>query len=93
MADVVERLQQQGLHPSPLPLGLLNVGEPDGCVLCNTCNSFPCKMHAKSDADVCCIRPLLLQPNVTLWTKAYAKRLITCASGTTVRRGGDRSER
>ena len=45
-----------GLHPSPLPLGLLRPGEPDGCMLCNTCNSFPCKVHAKSDADVCCVR-------------------------------------
>ena len=35
---IVDQLQQQGLHPSPLPLGLL-----EGCVLCNTCNSFrPC---------------------------------------------------
>ena len=33
----------QGLHPSPLPLGLLRPGEPGGCVLCNTCNSFPCQ--------------------------------------------------
>jgi choline dehydrogenase-like flavoprotein len=84
MADVVERLRQQGLHPSPLPLGLLNVGQPEGCVRCRTCNSFPCKMHAKSDADVCCIRPLLRQPNVTLWTHAYANRLITCGAGRTV---------
>ena len=61
MAAIVERLRAQGLHPSPLPLGLIRPGEPDGCVLCNTCNSFPCKIHAKSDADVCCVRPALRQ--------------------------------
>jgi choline dehydrogenase-like flavoprotein len=84
MADIVEALRRQGLHPSPLPLGLLRPGEADGCILCNTCNSFPCKVHAKSDADVCCVRPALLQPNVTLWTNACARRLITNGNGSTV---------
>ena len=54
----------QGLHPSPLPLGLLRVGEDDGCILCSTCNSFACKLHAKSEADVCCVRPAIQRPNV-----------------------------
>jgi choline dehydrogenase-like flavoprotein len=52
--------------------------------LCNTCNSFACKVHAKSEADVCCIRPALRQPTVTLWTHAYARRLITNGSGQSV---------
>ena len=43
MAEIVEQLRAQGLHPSPLPLGLLRPGEADGCILCNTCNSFPCR--------------------------------------------------
>ena len=81
MATLVEQLRLQGLHPSPLPLGLLRPGEPDGCILCNTCNSFPCKVHAKSDADVCCVRPAIQRPNVTLWTNALARRIITDASG------------
>jgi choline dehydrogenase-like flavoprotein len=94
MAQIVTSLRKQGLHPSPLPLGLLRPGEPDGCVLCNTCNSFPCKVHAKSDADVCCVRHALLHPNVTLWTNARARRLRTCASGrkveaVEVERGGE----
>ena len=66
MANIVSELRAMGLHPSPLPLGLLRPGEPDGCVLCNTCNSFPCKVHAKSDADVCCVRHAIQRPNVTL---------------------------
>ncbi len=76
MAEIVEKLRRQGLHPSPLPLGLLRVGEDDGCILCSTCNSFVCKRHAKSEADVCCIRPAIQRPNVTLWTNACARRLI-----------------
>jgi len=81
MAAIVSKLRGQGLHPSPLPLGLLRLGEPDGCVLCNTCNSFPCRIHAKSEADVCGIRPALRRPNVTLWTRACATRLLTDPSG------------
>jgi choline dehydrogenase-like flavoprotein len=81
MAAIVEKLRGLGLHPSPLPLGLRNPGQPDGCVLCNTCNSFPCKLEAKSEADVCCVRPALKRPNVTLWTNALARRLITDPSG------------
>jgi choline dehydrogenase-like flavoprotein len=81
MAEIVEKLRAQGLHPSPLPLGLLRPGEEDGCILCNTCNSFACKLHAKSEAEVCCIRPALTRPNVTLWTNACARRLITDRQG------------
>ena len=84
MATIVEQLRGLGLHPSPLPLGLLRPGAQDGCQLCNTCNSFPCKVHAKSDADVCCIRPILQHPTVTLWTNAFARRLLTNGAGRTV---------
>ena len=79
MAAIVAQLQSFGLHPSPLPLGLR-----DGCILCDTCNSFPCKLHAKGDADVCCVRPALERPNVELWANTFAKRLITNADGTRV---------
>ena len=81
VAAIVERLRGLGLHPSPLPLGVLRPGEPGGCVLCNTCNSFPCKIHAKSDAEVCCIREALQRPTVSLWTNAFARRLLTDPSG------------
>jgi choline dehydrogenase-like flavoprotein len=84
MDAIVGALRRQGLHPSPLPLGLLNPGDAGGCILCNTCNSFPCKLDAKSDADVCGIRPALRHGNVTLWTNALARRLLTNARGTAV---------
>jgi choline dehydrogenase-like flavoprotein len=81
MADIVERLQRQGLHPSPLPLGLVRPGEPDGCILCDTCNSFPCRLHRKSDAEVLCVEHAVRQPTVTLWTHATACRLIAAPTG------------
>jgi choline dehydrogenase-like flavoprotein len=76
---IVEQLTARGLHPSPLPLGLR-----ENCIFCNTCNSFPCKIDAKSDADVCGVRPATQNPNVTLWINAIARKLITDASGTKI---------
>jgi len=76
MALIVDQLRHQGLHPSPLPLGIR-----DGCIFCSTCNSFACKVHAKSEAEVCCVQPALQHPNVDLWTNTYAKRLITNPAG------------
>jgi choline dehydrogenase-like flavoprotein len=81
MAVIVEQLQARGLHPSPLPLGLMRVGEAGGCILCATCNSFPCQLQAKSDAELCAVREATLQPTVTLWTDAFARQLFTDASG------------
>ena len=73
---IAEQLRAQGLHPSPLPLALR-----ENCVYCNTCNSFPCKIHAKADADVCAVRPATASGNVTLWVNASARKLITDRSG------------
>ena len=84
MEEIVVRLRAMGLHPSPLPLGLQRPGEENGCILCNTCNSFACKVHAKSEADVVCVRPALRRPNVTLWTNACVNRLVTDATGTRI---------
>jgi len=76
VGSIVEQLKAQGLHPSPLPLGLR-----ENCVFCNTCNSFPCKIHAKSDADVCAVRPATASGNVTLWVNATARKLVTDSTG------------
>lgn len=84
MAALVDKLRQMGLHPSALPLGLIHPGEPGGCILCNTCNSFPCQIHKKSDAEVCAVAPALTTGNVELWTNAKAERLLTNAAGTAV---------
>ena len=84
MEVIVRKLREMGLHPAPLPLGLQRPGEEDGCQLCNTCNSFACKVHAKSEADVICVRPAARRKNVTLWTNACATHLMTDASGTRV---------
>ena len=81
--DLSNRLKKQGLHPFFYPMGV-DLREGGACVRCNTCDGFPCKVHAKSDAEVCCIRPSLQSATVTLWTNTYAIRLITDESGRTI---------
>jgi choline dehydrogenase-like flavoprotein len=78
---LVDDLRAMGLRPSALPLGVLSPGEPAGCVLCNTCNSFPCQRGAKSDAEVCAVAPATARANVSLWTGANARRVLTSPDG------------
>jgi choline dehydrogenase-like flavoprotein len=76
VGEIAGQLRARGLNPSPLPLGLR-----ENCIFCNTCNSFPCKIHAKSDAEVCGVAPATAAGNVTLWVNATARSLITDRSG------------
>jgi choline dehydrogenase-like flavoprotein len=50
------------------------------------CDGYPCLVHAKSDAEVIAVRPLLDRPNVTLLVDAEVTKLETDASGHTVAR-------
>lgn len=77
-----------GLNPFHAPLGVvLDEKHPrlSPCIRCNTCDGFPCLVHAKSDAQVLCVDPALQYPNVTLLTNALVKRLETDNSGREVR--------
>ena len=77
-----------GLRPFHVPLGImLDEGRPERspCIRCNTCDGYPCLLHAKSDAQVCCVDPALGHPNVSLLTGAFVERLETTASGRDVR--------
>ena len=80
MEELSQRLRMQGLHPAPLPVGV-DYGPGGGCVHCMTCDAFPCRVFAKSDADIRAVRPALASPNVELWTNAYAARVIASPSG------------
>ena len=76
----VQGLREQGLHPSYLPLGLVDPGN-GGCVLCSTCNSFPCQVRGKADTDVVCVSDAVKADNVDLWTGARVERLVTDGPG------------
>jgi choline dehydrogenase-like flavoprotein len=73
-------LQEQGLHPFFLPLGI-DLRLNGKCIRCKTCDGFPCQVNAKADADLCCVRPALEHDNVKLMTRARVHRLLTDGSG------------
>ena len=77
-------LTAAGYHPFHAPCGILldEARRPaSACIRCATCDGFPCLVHAKSDAEVIAVRPLLDNPNVTLLTSAEVVRLETSPSG------------
>jgi choline dehydrogenase-like flavoprotein len=74
MAELADALRAQDLHPFFLPLGI-DLREGGACIRCKTCDGFPCRVLAKSDADVCCVRPALQRPGITLMTRTHAVRL------------------
>ncbi|MDB5074697.1 MAG: putative oxidoreductase [Chloroflexi bacterium] len=72
-----------GVHPFDLPMGIdLRTG--GACIRCKTCDGFPCRVQAKSDAEVCALRPALQTGQVHLLTRAFARRLLTDTTGTRV---------
>lgn len=87
MRQLYDDLTKAGFHPFPAPCSIL-LNEKNSafskCIRCNTCDGFPCLVHAKADAEVVGVRPALKFPNVTLLTNAQALKLTTNASGNTV---------
>jgi choline dehydrogenase-like flavoprotein len=93
-------LARAGLRPFHVPLGvMLDESHPhrSRCIRCDTCDGFPCLVHAKSDAQVVCVDPALTHANVTLRVNTEVLRLETSASGrevtTVVARSNGREER
>ncbi|HEY1346861.1 MAG TPA: GMC family oxidoreductase [Streptosporangiaceae bacterium] len=82
--QISDDLAQGGYHPFHAPCGIM-LNEADRprstCIRCTWCDGYPCLVHAKSDADVIAVRPLLGRPNVTLVTGAEVTRLETDSSG------------
>jgi choline dehydrogenase-like flavoprotein len=82
--ELYDSLESAGYHPFPAPTGIL-LNELDRanspCIRCDSCDGFPCLVHAKADAETVCVRPALQHPNVTLVTDAEVKRLNTSNSG------------
>jgi choline dehydrogenase-like flavoprotein len=98
IAEIAAGLEQGGYHPFHAPCGIL-LDEADRprstCIRCTWCDGYPCLVHAKSDAEVIAVRPVLGASNVTLLTGAEVTRLETgpdgrAVTGVAVSRGGDR---
>ena len=80
IAALSDRLRASGLQPYPLPMAV-DLREGGRCIRCKTCDGFPCKLHAKGDAEVCLVRPALAAGNIELWTNARARRILTDSAG------------
>jgi choline dehydrogenase-like flavoprotein len=83
IARMAGRFRSQGFHPSALPLAV-DFRRDGKCILCKTCDGFPCKLGAKNDAETCLIEPALRSQRVELWTGAFARRLLLSPDGRTV---------
>ena len=85
--QLFDDLTAAGYHPFPAPCAVMmderNMAYST-CIRCQTCDGFPCLVHAKSDAEVVAVRPALEFPNVTLLRNATALKLETDATGTAV---------
>src|SRR3974390_137500 len=85
--ELFNDLKAAGYHPFPAPCGVMlnerNMAYSK-CIRCQTCDGYPCLVHAKSDAEVVAVRPALEFPNVTLLRNAKAVKLETSADGKVV---------
>ena len=87
LQEIGDALKAGGYHPFSAPVGIM-LDEADrarsACIRCAWCDGYPCLVHAKADADVIAVRPLLDQPNVTLLVNAEVVKLETDPAGRTV---------
>jgi choline dehydrogenase-like flavoprotein len=85
--QISDELAKEGYQPFHAPCGILldEASRPRStCIRCAWCDGYPCLVHAKSDAEVIAVRPVLGQPNVTLVTGAEVTKLETGGSGRAV---------
>jgi choline dehydrogenase-like flavoprotein len=98
LQEISDTLAKHGYHPFNAPVGIM-LDEADRgrstCMRCAWCDGYPCMVHAKADAEVVAVRPLLGLPNVTLLTNAEVVQLETDpagrrVTGVVVQRDGNR---
>ena len=80
-----DNFKAAGYHPFPAPCAIM-LNEKNmpfsKCIRCQTCDGFPCLVHAKADAEMIGVRPAIEFPNVTLMRNAKALKLNTNPAGT-----------
>jgi choline dehydrogenase-like flavoprotein len=84
VAELAEAMERQGLRPFTMPMGV-DLRDGGACLRCRTCDGFPCRVGAKSDAEVRAMRPALASPTVRLLTRTTVVRLEASADSRRVR--------
>ncbi|MBX7259246.1 MAG: GMC family oxidoreductase, partial [Candidatus Hydrogenedentes bacterium] len=85
--EIADGLKAQGHNPFPMPVGImLDEKNPrtSKCIRCDSCDGFPCLLHAKADAQTVCVEPALSHPNVSMMTNAYVSSLKCNGTGRAV---------
>lgn len=87
VAETLRRLSEQGVHPVTTAMGV-DLRPGGRCIRCGTCDGFPCRWDAKSDAEICALEPAVATGRVRVVEGAYVDRLETDASGRIARATG-----
>jgi choline dehydrogenase-like flavoprotein len=80
IADLAARLRAQGVSPSANAMGV-DRRAGGSCIRCATCDGFPCRVDAKSDAETCGVDPAIASGHARLLTGMRVRRIVTDASG------------
>lgn len=78
-----QSMRQAGLKPFVMPAAV-DYGDGGECVLCSTCDGYPCLVDAKCDAEMSALRPALRTGSVQLMTNTFIETLTTSADGRTI---------
>ncbi|WP_166361553.1 GMC oxidoreductase [Pseudomonas akapageensis] len=83
LVPLEQSMRRSGLKPFVMPAAV-DYGEGGGCVLCSTCDGYPCLVEAKGDAEVSALRPALRNGTTHLLTRTLINQLVTSADGRTI---------
>jgi choline dehydrogenase-like flavoprotein len=78
--DLADRLVEAGVNPSSNAMGV-DLREGGACIRCRTCDGFPCRLGAKSDAEVCALDPAIATGSARLATGLRVRRLVADGTG------------
>ncbi|WGS53847.1 GMC family oxidoreductase [Paraburkholderia sp. D15] len=76
-------MRAQGLRPFAMPAAV-DYGEGRPCVLCSTCDGYPCMVDAKADAEVSALRPAVGSGRARLMVRTKIDRLVMSSDGTRI---------
>jgi choline dehydrogenase-like flavoprotein len=80
IADLAARLGEQGVSPSSNAMGV-DRRAGGACIRCATCDGFPCKLDAKSDAETCGIDPAIGTGHARLEVSVRVRRIVSDGTG------------
>jgi choline dehydrogenase-like flavoprotein len=80
VAELAARLREQGVNASANAMGV-DHRAGGACIRCGTCDGFPCKLDAKSDAETCGINPAIATGHARLLTGVRVRRIVTERTG------------